>query len=169
MDRLRQQSHPWLAQIAISANRHHGRYAAWGAPVWPDTNAPLSGPLAGWLSGLTNAPTEWLLSVPCDCPHFPLDLVARLVGALQTSDADIAMAWGPSGFGQPPQLQPVFALMHRRLAPSLRAIGAGGELGVAAWAQQHASAVVRFDQAADDPQAFVNINTWADLSLATGE
>jgi molybdopterin-guanine dinucleotide biosynthesis protein A len=51
--------------------------------------------------------------VPCDSPHFPTDLVARLSEALVREDADIAMACTlEEGRLQP---QPVFTLLKAML------------------------------------------------------
>lgn len=53
-----------------------------GVPVWPDPVADFPGPLAGFLAGLEHCDTPYLVTVPCDTPNFPTDLVDRLATAL---------------------------------------------------------------------------------------
>ena len=66
----------------INANRNLGAYESMGVPVWPDAPADYPGPLAGLLAGLEHCETPYLVTVPCDTPNFPLDLVERLAAAL---------------------------------------------------------------------------------------
>ncbi|PTT75762.1 molybdenum cofactor guanylyltransferase MobA, partial [Pelomonas sp. HMWF004] len=76
---------PQAAPLLISANRHLDTYAAFGHPVLPDPpGLNFAGPLAGMLAGLNTLPADaWLLTAPCDCPHLPADLAARLLAAAQ--------------------------------------------------------------------------------------
>ena len=75
--RLQQQSLP-PQDILINANRNLAAYQSLGVPVWPDSLDGFAGPLAGFLTGLEHCQTPLLLTVPCDSPLFPLDLVQRL-------------------------------------------------------------------------------------------
>jgi molybdopterin-guanine dinucleotide biosynthesis protein A len=156
---------PQVGAWAINANRHLALYAAWGAPVWPDdiqTTAltAYAGPLAGFLAGLHRCESDYLVTVPCDVPGFPTDLVHRLGLALVAQDADLAMAatQGPHG----PLLQPVFCLMKRTLAPSLSQFLRSGRHKVTLWTAQHRCAEVVFE----DEDAFFNVNTPEDLQQA---
>ena len=76
----------------LNANRHLDTYAGMGAPVWPDAMPDYPGPLAGFLAGLEHCTTPWLVTVPCDSPLFPVDLVVQLVRGIERDDADVAMA-----------------------------------------------------------------------------
>ncbi|MCU0966911.1 MAG: molybdenum cofactor guanylyltransferase, partial [Burkholderiaceae bacterium] len=100
---------PQVGQLMINANRNLAAYESMGAPVWPDPIADYPGPLAGWLAGIERCETPYLAIVPCDSPHFPSDLVARLSEALVREDADIAMA-ATLEDGRV-QVQPVFCLL----------------------------------------------------------
>jgi molybdopterin-guanine dinucleotide biosynthesis protein A len=73
---------PQVGQLMVNANRNLGAYEAFGAPVWPDANPDYAGPLSGFLAGLEHCDTPYLVTVPCDSPLFPLDLVQRLAAAL---------------------------------------------------------------------------------------
>jgi molybdopterin-guanine dinucleotide biosynthesis protein A len=76
----------------INANRNLGAYESMGVPVWPDTLPDYAGPLAGFLTGLERCETPYLVTVPCDSPRFPLDLVERLADGLESQQAEIALA-----------------------------------------------------------------------------
>ncbi len=83
---------PQVGDVMINANRNLGAYESMGVPVWPDALPDYAGPLAGFLTGLERCETPYLVTVPCDSPRFPLDLVARLAEALEAQDAEIAIA-----------------------------------------------------------------------------
>jgi molybdopterin-guanine dinucleotide biosynthesis protein A len=141
----------------VNANRNLAAYEAMGVPVWPDVLPDYPGPLAGFLTGLEHCDTPYLVTVPCDTPNFPLDLVARLAAALVAERAEIAIAATTDG-GQR-QTQPVFCLMQADLLESLTAFVHGGQRKIERWTQQHRCAVVHFD----DADAFFNANTAQDL------
>jgi molybdopterin-guanine dinucleotide biosynthesis protein A len=164
--RLQMQSAGPLAHVMINANRNLAAYEAFGASVWPDVLADFAGPLAGFLTGLERCETHYLLTVPCDTPLFPLDLVARLASAMNAQDADIAMVAAPESDGQgnaEVRAQPVFCLLRVELLESLAAFTQSGGRKIDAWTAQHSTALVPFDQATDDPRAFFNANTLAEL------
>ena len=149
---------PQVGPLMLNANRNIEAYAAMGAPVWPDALPDYPGPLAGMLAGLDHCDTPWLVTVPCDAPLFPLDLVERLAAAAQAAGADIAMpVTTEDGHAQ---IQPVFLLMRAELRESLSAFTQAGEAKIARWARQHRLAEVPFGE----PRAFFNANTLADLA-----
>src|SRR5690242_19623581 len=91
---------PQVGDVLINANRNLSAYESVGAPAWPDALPDFAGPRAGFLTGLGRAGTQWVVTVPCDTPLFPTDLVARLAQAAQAQDAEIAMASAPEQDGQ---------------------------------------------------------------------
>ncbi len=147
---------PQVERVMISANRHLDVYAQMGVPVWPDPldMAGYEGPLAGVLAGLQHCETEYLATVPCDCPRFPTDLVQRLSQALADNHADLAIARTPLG------LEPAFCLIKRELQASLLSYMQSGQRKIERWTAQHHRAEVVFD----DAHAFFNINTPDDLA-----
>ncbi len=153
---------PQVGEVLVNANRNLAAYEAFGAPVWPDALPDFAGPLAGFLTGLEHCETPYLATVPCDTPRLPLDLVARLGGALEAQDAEIAMASAPEADGQL-RPQPVFCLLRRELLESLVRFTHGGGRKIDAWTAQHRTVLVPFDGPADDRQAFFNANTLAEL------
>ncbi|WP_295551200.1 molybdenum cofactor guanylyltransferase MobA [Limnohabitans sp. Rim8] len=159
--RLQVQSLP-LQEVLINANRNLSAYESLGVPVWPDSIDGFAGPLAGFLTGLERCETPLLLTVPCDTPLFPLDLVERLVQAMDTQDADMAMAAAPEEDGAI-RPQPVFCLLKIELLESLVKFTQSGGRKIDAWTSQHRCAIVPFDLPGDSPQAFANANTLAEL------
>lgn len=155
-----------VGAVMINANRNLSAYESFGAEVWPDVLADYAGPLAGFLTGLERCETPYMVTVPCDTPRFPLDLVTRLADALEREGAEIAMAAGPERDEQGQvrvRTQPVFCLLKVDLLESLTRFTQGGGRKIDAWTAQHATVVVPFDQPGDDPLAFANANTLAEL------
>ena len=148
---------PQVGEMMINANRNLAAYESMGVPVWPDLVADHPGPLAGWLAGLERCETRYMLTVPCDTPGFPADLVARLSEALAREGAEIAMA-ATLEDGRV-QVQPVFCLVDAMLLESLAAYLKSGERKIDRWTAQHRCATVVFD----DADAFFNANTLAEL------
>lgn len=148
---------PQVGEAMINANRNLGAYESMGVPVWPDAQSDFPGPLAGVLVGLERCETPYLVTVPCDTPNFPLDLVERLARALDAEGADIAMAaTRENGQAMP---QPVFCLLKAELLESLIKYLQGGERKIDRWTAQHRVATVVFD----DASAFDNANTVQEL------
>lgn len=159
--RLQLQSLP-PQEVLINANRNLAAYESLGAAVWPDTLDGFAGPLAGFLTGLERCETPLLLTVPCDTPLFPLDLIERLHAALIEQNADLAMAAAREEDGQV-RPQPVFCLLRIELLDSLVAFTQKGGRKIDAWTGQHRCAIVPFDQPQDATEAFFNANTLEEL------
>lgn len=139
---------PQVASLIINANRNRARYAEYGYPVVGDTLPDHQGPLAGFAAVLAAAATEWVVTVPCDGPRLPTDLVARLWEG--RGQAEIAVAHDGE------RLQPVYALLPRRLLPDLEAFLAAGERKIDRWYARHPMATVDFS---DCTRHFANLNT----------
>jgi molybdenum cofactor guanylyltransferase len=161
-----QQLQPQVGTLMINANRNLDDYRVWGkqfaANVIVDDLADFAGPLAGFLVGLQNCKTPYLMTVPCDTPRFPADLVSRLGDALLQKNAEIAMVSSPDEEGVL-RHQPVFCLIKRELEGSLKAFTDAGGRKIGAWAAQHKLVRVDFNETHDDPKAFFNANTLEDL------
>jgi molybdopterin-guanine dinucleotide biosynthesis protein A len=151
-----------VGEVMINANRNLGAYEAFGVAVWPDVLSDYPGPLAGFLTALERCETPWLVTVPCDTPMFPPDLVRRLSAAAHSANAEIAMAAAREEDGQL-RPQPVFCLMRIELMESLVRFTQSGGRKIDAWTAQHNTVVVPFDAPGDEPGAFFNANTLAEL------
>ena len=150
---------PQVGAIVVNANQNPDAYEALGHRVVPDSVGGFAGPLAGLHAGLAAASTPWVVTVPCDSPFLPSDLVARLAGGILEANAQLAVA---RTFDQP---HPVFALVRRDVQPHLEAFLAGGGRKIDAWYATLAVVEVAFDDEAD---AFRNINTRDELAAAGG-
>lgn len=155
---------PQVGEVMVNANRNLAAYESFGVPVWPDAAGlgEFSGPLAGFLTGMERCETPYLVTVPCDTPLFSQELVTRLAEAMVRDDADIAVVAAPEEDGQL-RAQPVFCLLRTRLLESLMLFTASGGRKIDAWTAQHKTVLVPFNQPGDDPRAFFNANTLAEL------
>jgi len=149
--------------LLISANRHLGEYrrlgASFGARVVEDASNDFPGPLGGLLAGLRETHTELLLCVPCDTPRLPPDLATRLVAALDTEQADVAVAATCDAEGRI-CLHPVVAVVRATLADDLASYLDTGERKVRTWYARHKHVEVPFS----DERAFYNANSSHELA-----
>jgi len=145
---------PQVSEILISANQNLDRYESFGHRVLPDEIGGFAGPLAGLERALHAATHDFVVTVPCDSPFLPIDLVQRLHEACAARKADLAVARTGS------QVHPVFCLCKRSLHSHLHAYLAGGGRKIDAWYASLAVVEVPFDH---EPAAFSNINTSEDL------
>ena len=155
---------PQVGVVTINANRNLAAYESFGVPVWPDATqmGDFAGPLAGFMTVLERCETPYLLTVPCDTPLFPHDLVARLADAFEAQSADFAVASAPEEDGQT-RAQPVFCLMGTPMLDSLQRFTQAGGRKIDAWTAQHKVVHVPFNLPGDDAQAFFNANTLPEL------
>lgn len=143
-------------EVLLSANRNLDRYEELGYPVLADAMPDFPGPLAGLHRVLGAARHPLWLSVPCDTPFLPVDLVARLRAALLAGDADLAVATAEG------RVQPVICLGHARLRDDLGTFLKCGGRRVGEWQARLRRVAVPFD----DPESFRNINTPEELDEA---
>ena len=148
---------PQVGSVLINANQNPDRYALFGHPVVADAVGGFAGPLAGLHAGMTEATTPFVVTVPCDSPFLPTDLVARLGIAIVRDGAQIAVA---RTLDQP---HPVFALVRREVLPHLASFLHDGGRKIDAWYATLRIVEVPFD---DQEDAFRNINTATELAAA---
>lgn len=147
-----------VGPILINANRNITKYAVYGYPVIMDETPDFSGPLAGFLMGLKNCKTPYLLTTPCDSPLFPEDLATKLASELEQANLDLVYASTKEADGKV-WAQPVFCLMRANLQDSLISFLDKGDLKIDRWFKELKSGTVIFDNA----QAFANANTPEEL------
>ena len=118
------------------------------------------GPLAGLDVALRHARAleqDRLLTLPCDSPFLPADLLVRLDAALSASlGASIASSGG--------RLHPVCALWHAEAHGLLADYVATGRRSLLGFAERPGFAAVEWPVGPVDP--FFNINTQQDLARA---
>ncbi|HKO89474.1 MAG TPA: molybdenum cofactor guanylyltransferase MobA [Burkholderiales bacterium] len=150
LERLR----PQVADVIINANQNQGHYAYYGHTVVSDEIGGFAGPLAGLHAGLKNALRPYMVTVPCDSPFLPTDLVERLHAGLAGAHAELAVAKTGT------QAHPVFALVRTSVLPHLERFLQGGGRKIDAWYASLKIVEVPFEEEA----AFSNINTREELS-----
>jgi molybdopterin-guanine dinucleotide biosynthesis protein A len=153
-----QRLQPQVDRIMINANQNHERYREFNFPVWSDEKNDYAGPLAGMQAGLIHCETAYMLTVPCDTPMLPTDLVTQLATALEKSTADIAVANTKQHDHM--QRQPVFCLMKKTVLTDLTTALERGVRKVDLWLAEKKLVDVVFD----DEAAFANINTLEELN-----
>ena len=155
---------PQCERLFLSANGDPMRFASFGLPVIADGVKQHPGPLAGILAGLDWAAahwpnTQWILSVPGDCPFLPRDLVVRLRQAVSAEDAELAVAASQG------RSHPVIGLWKVALRDALReALVVEGLRKVQVWTERYRVATVAWPDEPLDP--FFNVNTVEDLAEA---
>jgi molybdopterin-guanine dinucleotide biosynthesis protein A len=145
---------PQVGELLVNANRNPEAYARFGHRVIADEIDGFAGPLAGFERGLAHAAGALVVTVPCDSPFLPHDLVARLRAALEREHAELAVA----KTGE--QAHPVFSLMRREVHGSLRQFLGSGQRKIDKWYSVLKVVEVAFD---DEAEAFLNINTREEL------
>jgi len=143
---------PQVDEILINANQNLATYEKYGHRVVSDAIGGFAGPLAGLHAGLNAARHPLVVTVPCDSPFLPTDLVQKLSASLKGNDLAVAKT------GTQPH--PVFALMKREVRESLEAFLASGGRKIDAWYAALKVVEVSFD---DEAEAFRNINTLEEL------
>ena len=143
---------PQVDELVISANRNLDVYAAYGYRVLPDTLPDFPGPLAGVLAAMQAVTADWLAVVPCDTPHLPADLVARMHSAAQSAEVPLAVA------ADDMRTHHTCFIVRTDQRDNLAAFLARGERAVRHWQAGLASTTVLFDAA-----GFANFNQPQDL------
>jgi len=143
---------PQVDELIVNANQNRADYERFGHLVVADELSGFAGPLAGLHAGMKAAGRDLVVTVPCDSPFLPGDLVARLRGALGANQLAVAKTGA--------QPHPVFSLVSRGVLPHLEAFLTSGGRKIDAWYASLKVVEVAFD---DEEDAFRNINTRAEL------
>ena len=153
VDHVYERLAPQVAGVIINSNQNHEQYKTFGVRVVSDAIGTYAGPLAGLHAGLSVSRRPYLISVPCDSPFFPEDLVERMFDALESTSAQIAVACTGD------QPHPVFSLVRRSVLDHLTDFLKGGGRKVDAWYDTLKIVQVEFN----DEALFGNINTPEEL------
>jgi len=143
---------PQVDELIVNANQNRADYARFGFRVIADELSGFAGPLAGLHAGMKAASCDLVVTVPCDSPFLPSDLVARLRAALGANELAVAKTGA--------QPHPVFSLVSRTVLPHLESFLVSGGRKIDAWYATLKVVEVAFD---DEENAFRNINTREEL------
>jgi len=144
---------PQVNHILINANRNQKRYSSYGYTVFSDDLQDYQGPLAGFSAAMKAATTDYIITLPCDGPLLPVDLVSRMLAQLNNPTLPLAkMAIAHDG----KRPQRIYALIATDLMGNLDSFLSKGDRKVGLWFSQQHVAYVDFS---DNAEAFLNINT----------
>jgi len=143
---------PQVKSVMINANRNQQRYKNYGHPVISDDLSDFQGPLAGIATAMNTAKTSHILTLPCDAPLIPDDLVSKMLSMLSKHAAPDSIVVAHDGT----RLQSIHALIPVFLLQNLQDFLNNGQRKVEDWYQQHSLISADFS---DNAQAFRNINT----------
>ncbi len=143
---------PQCDSLSLNVNQQLEHYHQFGLPIIRDHDYQQAGPLAGLHSGLSQISCDFLVTVPCDAPLFPLNLVEKLYVAAVTHHG---MAVAKTEYG----LQPTFAIVNTSYLASLEKYLNQGQRKTQLWFSENRAETVEFPL-----ENFVNINTPEDLA-----
>ena len=164
LERVLSRMKPQCSRMIINANGDASRFGFTGLPIVPDDIPDFAGPLAGILAGLdwaaANEPdTEYIASVPGDCPFLPRELVQRLEEARNHEGKPLACA--KSGDWR----HPVVGLWPVALRAELRHALMKEQLHkIEVWTARYGVATAVWPDQPIDP--FFNVNTPEDAARA---
>jgi len=143
-----------VGSVTLNDNRNIGAYEGFGVPVICDKEPDFAGPLAGMQSALSYATVPFLVTVPCDVPLFPYDLVEKLSKPFEDNVGLMLTVASTKGLAHP-----VFCMMRTEVLPSMEEFMRKGGRKIDAWYANLPHQKVEFD----DESAFHNVNTIEEL------
>ena len=147
---------PQVDALAINALGDPARLATYRLPVISDSVPGQPGPLAGILAAMDWAAGQGaasVVTVPCDTPFLPCDVVPRL---------QLAAGAGPAFARSGGRDHPTVALWPVTLRDDLRATLDRGERKVRDFCARHRAVAADFPLTS--PDGFANANTPAELA-----
>lgn len=145
---------PPTAELLISANRNIDDYAQRGKVIQDvESGLTMRGPLVGIYAGLIACSTPWLLVCPGDMPLLPFKWYQPLLEQVEGRHRARVLHDGK-------RLQSLLCLVPRSLAEDLGSFIRSGGYAVRGW---HTRSGATECPAKENPEAFVNINSEADL------
>lgn len=145
---------PQVNSILINANRNQEIYSRYGYPVINDELSDFQGPLAGFATAMKTANTAYIITLPCDGPMLPDDLVLRMINTIEDNPRSLSESIAVAHDGE--RMQPVYALLPVALIDSLEKFLRNGDRKIDLWYTKHHTVLADFS---DKPDSFFNINT----------
>ncbi len=143
-----------VGSVTLNANRNIGAYEGFGVPVICDKEPDFAGPLAGMQAALGETTAPFLVTVPCDVPLFPYNLVEKLAKPFEDNVGLMLTVASTKG-----RAHPVFCMMRTEVLPSMEEFMRKGGRKIDAWYANLPHQKVEFD----DEKAFHNVNTIEEL------
>ena len=142
------------SNIFINANRNIDKYKEYKYPVVKDVFDNFQGPLSGIYSMLKNIDTEYLITIPCDCPNFDWYVIQKIVNDTDSTN-ELCIAHNTI------RPQPVFMLVSKSKIKSLYEFLNNGDRKIDIWYQNNNYKYIYFDK---NDNYFENINTIEQLN-----
>ena len=142
-----------VAAIVLNADPESPPWKALGFPILPDLIGGRPGPLAGVHAAMSTVQTPWLLTVPCDTPYLPSDLLSRLAETQRASGASRVSVRCRG------QRHPIIALLRTNCVDDLYDYLVSGGRRIESWLGRDAWVEAEFE----DEIAFSNLNTFEEL------
>jgi molybdopterin-guanine dinucleotide biosynthesis protein A len=145
---------PPTAELLISANRNIEDYAQRGKVIQDvESGLTMRGPLVGIYAGLIFCSTPWLLVCPGDMPVLPDKWYQLLLEQVKDKQRSRVLHDGN-------RLQSLLCLVPKSLEEDLGSFIRSGGYAVRDWHKRSGATECPTDEG---PEAFVNINSEADL------
>jgi len=152
IEHLIKMSSKYSSDVFVNANRNIDIYRKLKCNVIKDVLNDYQGPLAGIYSGLLQIKTDYIITLPCDGPLISDEYFTRMLESTLTDKIKCAYCND--------RLQPVYALIPKKLAASLKEFLDSGERKIDKWYKQCGLEVVDFS---DKPEIFINVNSEEEL------
>lgn len=150
LDRAIERASDWSDEV-VAAVRDSAQVGGVGVPILIDPPG-LEGPLGGLASAL-RLERRTVLTIPCDMPFLPDDLLERLAAALPGHAAAVAASGG--------HVHPVCGLWRTDALAQIRAYAATGRRSLVGFAEAIGYAAVEWPE-----DSFFNINSPENLAQA---
>lgn len=164
LQRALSRASPQVGLLCLSSNLDKTQIGQTACDVLPDSVPGYRGPLAGVCTAMEylhgHAPeVSWLCSFAADTPWFPVDLVSRLMQALRSENAEIAVARSGA------RKHPVFALWPVSALGLLReTVALSPDLSTGRFQSRFRVSFADWGIGSHDP--FFNLNTPEDFNSA---
>jgi len=151
-----------VSNLVINANIDKEKFNKFKLNVIRDSVVGFKGPLAGILSAIDYGKKRnyrWVVTLPCDAPFFPFNLVTKLMERLNKDKCKIVIAKSNK------RIHPVFGIWNVSLKNSLeKTLINDNEKKIEIFVKKHSHSIVNFNYKSIDP--FFNINDYDDLKKA---
>ena len=145
-------SSKYSSDIFVNANRNIDAYRKLKCNVIKDILNDYQGPLAGIYSGLLQIKTDYIITLPCDGPLISDEYFTRMLESTLTDKIKCAYCND--------RLQPVYALIPKKLIDSLEKFLNSGERKIDKWYSKCGLEIVDFS---DKQEIFINVNSEEEL------
>ena len=145
-------SKKFSSDVFVNANRNISFYETLNCHVIKDVLGDYQGPLAGIYSGLLQIESDYLITLPCDGPLISDEYFSKMLESPMTDKIKCAYCND--------RLQPVYALIPKKLIGSLEKFLNSGERKIDKWYSKCGLEIVDFS---DKQEIFINVNSEEEL------